>query len=90
MELKADYILGCISMIVACRSRKVIISPYSVLTRVHLKQCAALEAPVQERDPDKLQQAQKRDSQMVRGLEYTMYEKLLKEPGFFQCREDKE
>lgn len=89
MEIKADYILGCISTIVACRSSKVIISPYSVLTRVHLKQCAALEAPVQERDPDKLLQAQKRDSQMVRGLEYTMYEKPLKEPGSFNVEKIK-
>lgn len=63
-----------------------IISPYLVLIRV---QGAALEAPVQERDPDKLKQAQKRDSRTVRGLECPMYEKTLKEPGFFNLEKIK-
>lgn len=57
--------------------------------RVHLKQRAALEAPVQDRDPGKLKQAQKRDSQMVWGLEPTMYEKPLKGLGFFNLEKTK-
>lgn len=70
VEIKDNYVPGCISKITASRSRKVIISPSLVLPRVHLKQSTALGAPVQERDPDKLKQAQKRDSQTVRGLEH--------------------
>lgn len=89
MEMKANYTPGCIGKIIASRPRKVIIFPYSVLLSLHLKQCAALAASVQERDPDKLAQAQKRDSQAVRGLMHTMYKKPMQEMCFSSLEETK-
>ncbi|KAJ7426352.1 hypothetical protein WISP_16804 [Willisornis vidua] len=76
---KTNGILDCITNSVACRTREVIVLLYSALVRLHLKSYVHLWT---HHFKKMLDHVQRRATKLVKGLEHTFYEKLMRE---LQC-----
>jgi len=77
---KANHILGCLKRSVASRS---ILPLYFTLVRPHLEYCIQLWSPQDKKDMELLERVQRRATNMIRGLEYLIYEDRLMEFGLF-------
>ncbi|KAJ7402046.1 hypothetical protein BTVI_89843 [Pitangus sulphuratus] len=73
---KANPILYCIKSSVASRSREGTLPLYSILTRPHLECCIQVWGPKHRKDIDLLEQVQRRNIKMTRGMEHFSYEDL--------------
>ncbi|PKU42332.1 hypothetical protein llap_7362 [Limosa lapponica baueri] len=79
---KANWVfLGCIKRNMASRLKELILPLYSILMRPHLKYCIQLWSPQHRKDMDLLEQAQRRATEMIRGLEALCCEVRLRELG---------
>ena len=80
---KASCILGCIKRSATSRSREVILPFYFTFMRPHLEYCIQLWGPQHKTNIDLLEQAQRRATKMIRGLEHLCCEDRLRELGLF-------
>ncbi|PKU45238.1 hypothetical protein llap_4465 [Limosa lapponica baueri] len=79
----ADDILGCLRQSIDSRWKEVILSLYSALVRSRLEYWAQFWAPWYKRSMEILQRVQRRATEMVKELEYLLYEERLREMGLF-------
>ncbi|KAK4826177.1 hypothetical protein QYF61_006039 [Mycteria americana] len=79
---KANNILGCIKY-AGLHDQQVILPLYSTLVRPHLEYCIQLWSSQHRKDMDLLEQAQRRATKMIRGLEHLSCEERLRELGLF-------
>lgn len=67
---KSSHISGCIQSSMATGVRKMILPLYSALMRPHLQWCIQLWGPQHKEDVNLLEQAQRRATKLIRGLEH--------------------
>ena len=79
---KANRILGCIKRSVTSRLREVILPLYSTLMSTRLGYCIQFCSPQHKNNAELLEQAQRRTTKMIRGLEHLPYEDRLREQSW--------
>ena len=84
---KANCALGCIIKGVASREREMIVPLYLALGRPHLEYCIQAWGPPYRKDMEFLEQIQRKNIRMIRGLEYLSYKERLRELGLFSLEE---
>ena len=84
LAAQANCILGCIQRSVT--SREVTLPLYSALVRPHLENCVLFRGPQHKKGIELLEWVQKRATEIIRGLEHPLYERGLRELGFFSLK----
>ena len=87
MAKKANSILGYVGTGVVGRVKKVLLPLYSALVRLHLEYCVQFWVPQFKKDRKLLERVQCRTTKMIKGVEYLLYEKKLRELGLFSSEE---
>ena len=80
---QANCTLGCIPSSVASRVREGILPLFSTLVRLPQESCIQLWSPQHRTDMDLFKRGQRRDTEMIRGLEPLCCEERLRELGLF-------
>ncbi|GAB0205561.1 hypothetical protein GRJ2_003021700 [Grus japonensis] len=81
---KANHVLGCIKRGMTSGSREVILPLNSTLMIPHQEYCVQLWGPQDKKDMDLLEQVQRRDTKMIRGMKHLSYEARLRALELFR------